>query len=185
MKTYQITIAGIKRDLPICRVTDDLYIAGLVIFGDVELTQAAAKALNERVPDYDYAITAEAKGIPLIHEMARLSGRNKYFVARKASKLYMHNVIAIKVKSISTAAEQTLYLDESDVNLMRGKRILIVDDVVSTGESINALEQIVKTAGGIVVGRATILAEGAAMNRKDLIYLEPLPLFNADGSIKK
>lgn len=185
MLTYPIRIAGVKRDLPICRVSDDLYIAGFVIFGDVEMTEKAACELNRRVPDYDYAITAEAKGIPLIHEMSRQSGRNKYFVARKAAKLYMNDVVEFKVKSITTAKEQRLYLDRNDMNEMCGKRILIIDDVVSSGGSLRALEHIVNEAGGEIVGRATILAEGDAIGRDDLIYLETLPVFNADGSIKE
>jgi adenine phosphoribosyltransferase len=183
--TYPITVAGLKRDLPICRVTDDLYIAGFVIFGDVELTEATARELNARVPDYDLAITAEAKGIPLIHEMTRQSGRNKYIVARKAAKLYMNKVVELKVKSITTQAEQSLFLDEDDFKLMKGRRILVVDDVVSTGGSLRALEKLVNMAGGIVVGRATILAEGEAAKRDDLIYLEPLPVFNPDGTVKE
>ena len=181
---YPITVAGLQRNLPICRVTDDLYIAGFVIFGDVELTEAAARELNARVPDYDYAITAESKGIPLIHEMSRQSGRNQYVLARKAPKLYMKRVHSHTVKSITTEAEQTLYLDESDMELMRGKRILVVDDVVSTGESMRALDSLVEEAGGIIVGRAAILAEGDAAQRDDLIYLEPLPVFNPDGTVK-
>jgi len=182
MMRYPITVAGVERQLPICRVNDELYIAGFVIFGDVELTMATAKALNERVPDYDYAITAESKGIPLIHEMTRQAGRNKYILARKAPKLYMTKVYAHTVRSITTDFEQKLYLDQEDVDLMRGKRILVVDDVVSTGASMQALEDLVKDAGGVIVGKATILAEGDAAKRDDLIYLEALPTFHPDGT---
>ena len=185
MMTYPITVAGVSRELPIRPVSDTLYIAGFVIFGDVEMTTAAAAALNKLVPDYDYAITAEAKGIPLIHEMTRLSGRNKYILARKAPKAYMTSVYAHKVRSITTAGEQTLYLDGADMDLMKGKRILLIDDVVSTGESMRAIEDLVNAAGGIIVGRATILAEGSAADRDDLIYLEKLPVFNPDGTIKQ
>ena len=181
---HRMNIAGLDRDLPICRVTDDLYIAGFVIFGDQELTVACAKALLEKAPEYDYLITAEAKGIPLAHEMARQSGAKKYFLARKAPKLYMSGVFEVSVKSITTAKEQTLYLDTADAALMKGKRILLVDDVISTGESLHALAELVKKAGGEIVGRMAVLAEGDAQNRADLIYLEKLPVFNPDGTVK-
>ena len=184
MKYYKMNIAGLDRELPICRVTDDLYIAGFVIFGDPELTTACAKDLLANAPEYDYMITAEAKGIPLIHEMARLQGNQKYMLARKSPKLYMTNILSSTVKSITTAKEQTLYLDGKDAELMRGKRILIIDDVISTGESLKSLEALVSDAGGIVVGRMCILAEGDAINRDDLYYIEELPLFNANGTIK-
>jgi len=179
-----MNIAGLDRDLPICKVTDDLYIAGFVIFGDQELTVACAKALLEKAPEYDYIITAEAKGIPLAHEMARQSGAKKYFLARKAPKLYMTGVFEVAVNSITTAKEQRLYLDTADAQLMKGKRILLVDDVISTGESLRALEVLVEKAGGEIVGRMAILAEGDAQERPDLIYLEKLPLFNPDGTVK-
>lgn len=181
---HRMTIAGVTRDLPICRVTDDLYIGAFVIFGDVELTVATARALLEKAPEYDYMISAEAKGIPLIYEMARQSGQNKYFLARKAAKLYMSGVFDVAVRSITTAKEQHLYLDTADAGMMRGKRILIVDDVISTGESLAAVEKLVLEAGGIVAGRMAILAEGDAQQRDDIIYLEKLPVFHADGSIK-
>ena len=181
---YRMNIAGLDRDLPICPVTEDLYIAGFVIFGDPELTVACAKALLEKAPEYDYIITAEAKGIPLAHEMARQAGDKKYLLARKAPKLYMKDIIEFKVRSITTAREQTLYLDGADAALMKGKRILIVDDVISTGESLLALEALVEKAGGIIAGRMAILAEGDAQDREDLVYLEKLPLFNSDGTVK-
>lgn len=185
MEYYNMTIAGLKRALPICRVTDDLYIAGFVIFGDPELTTACAKELLSKAPKFDYMITAEAKGIPLIHEMARLKDNQKYMLARKGPKLYMRDIISSSVKSITTTKEQTLYLDGNDAEMMKGKKILIIDDVISTGESLYALEALVKRAGGTVVGRMAILAEGDATSRNDIIYLEKLPLFNADGSIKE
>ena len=181
---YRMNVAGLDRDLPICPVTDDLYIAGFVIFGDQELTVASARELLARAPEYDYIITAEAKGIPLAHEMARQAGDAKYILARKAPKLYMTEVFSSTVKSITTAKEQTLYLDGADAALMKGKKILIVDDVISTGESLKALEVLVEKAGGIICGRMAILAEGDAQNRDDLIYLEKLPLFNPDGTVK-
>ena len=181
---YSMNVAGVQRDLPICKVTDSLYIAGFVVFGDQELTVACAKALLERAPEYDYILTAEAKGIPLAHEMARQTNAPKYFLARKAPKLYMTGVFSVTVKSITTAKEQTLYLDTADAELMKGKKILIVDDVISTGESLRALEVLVEKAGGIIVGKMAVLAEGDAQDREDLIYLEKLPLFNADGTVK-
>ncbi len=183
MKAYKMNIAGLERELPLCPLNDELYIGAFVIFGDPELTTAAAKALLERAPEYDYLITAEAKGIPLAHEMARLAGNQRYFLARKAPKLYMSGVMEITVHSITTEKVQTLYLDAADAELMRGKRILLVDDVISTGESLYALEQLVRQAGGVICGRMAILAEGDAQKRKDLIYLEKLPLFNAAGEV--
>ena len=180
---HTMTIAGLERHLPICPVTDKLYIAGFVIFGDPELTTACAEELLKRAPEYDYIITAEAKGIPLAHEMARIAGDKKYILARKAPKLYMRDLFEVTVNSITTAKEQKLYLDGADAEMMKGKRILVVDDVISTGESLRALEVLVEKAGGIICGRMTILAEGDAQNREDLIYLEKLPLFNPDGSI--
>lgn len=180
---YTMNIAGLSRDLPLCRVTDDLYIGAFVIFGDPELTTAAAKELLKLAPAYDYMITAESKGIPLVHEMARLDGNRRYLLARKAPKLYMRDPLRVTVRSITTAAEQSLYLDGADVEHMRGKRILLVDDVISTGESLNALETLVTEAGGRICGRMAILAEGDAQNRSDLIYLEKLPLFHADGTV--
>lgn len=181
---HTMTIAGVTRDLPICKVTDDLYIGAFVIFGDVELTVATARALLEKAPEYDYLISAEAKGIPLVYEMARQSGRNQYFLARKSPKLYMSGVFDVTVNSITTAKEQHLYLDTADAEQMRGKRILIVDDVISTGESLAAIEKLVEAAGGIICGRMAILAEGDAQNREDIIYLEKLPVFHADGTIR-
>ncbi|MBQ9131701.1 MAG: adenine phosphoribosyltransferase [Clostridia bacterium] len=181
-KYYHMTIAGCERDLPLCPLNDTLDIAGFVIFGDPELTTACAKALLEKAPEYDYIITAEAKGIPLAHEMARLAGNQKYILARKAPKLYMTGVTEVSVRSITTAKEQKLYLDTADAQLMRGKRILLVDDVVSLGDSLHALEQLVEYAGGEICGKMTILAEGDACLRDDLIYLEKLPLFDKNGN---
>ena len=180
-KYYHMTIAGCERDLPLCRLNDDLMIAGFVIFGDPELTTACAKELLAKAPEYDYMITAESKGIPLVHEMARLAGNQKYFLARKVPKLYMTGVFEATVRSITTERVQKLYLDKVDADLMRGKKILIVDDVISTGESLHGLEQLVELAGGVICGRMAILAEGQAADRKDLVYLERLPLFDKNG----
>jgi len=185
MLTYEIDIAGLKRELPICRVSDDVYIGAFVIFGDVELTVHSAAELLKRAPEYDYLIAPEAKSIPLLYEMARQSGENRYFLARKSPKLYMTGVFEVEVKSITTEKTQKLVLDIADADKMRGKRILIVDDVISTGESLKAVEELVEKAGGIIAGRAFILAEGDAQKRDDVIYLAPLPLFNADGTPKR
>ena len=182
MKYYKMNIAGLDRELPICPLNDSLKIAGFVIFGDPELTTACAEALLARAPEYDYLISAEAKGIPLVHEMARLAGNQKYILARKAPKLYMTGVFESVVKSITTEKVQHLYLDVADAELMRGKRILIVDDVISTGESLRAVEELVAKAGGEICGRMAILAEGDAAERDDLIYLEKLPLFDANDN---
>ena len=183
--TYEIDIAGLKRQLPICKVNDDLYIGAFVIFGDVELTVHCAAELLKRAPDYDYIIAPEAKAIPLLYEMARQSGAEKYFLARKKAKAYMQGVFEVKVQSITTAGEQTLVIDTEDAEQISGKRILILDDVISTGESLRAVEALVEKAGGNIVGRMAVLAEGDAAKRDDIITLAPLPLFNADGSIKE
>ena len=180
---YKMKIAGLERALPLCKLTEDLYIGAFVIFGDPELTTACAKELLKKAPEYDYIITAEAKGIPIAHEMARLNGNQKYMLARKGPKLYMRDIISASVHSITTSKEQTLYLDGYDAELMKNKRILIIDDVISTGESLRAIEELVKTAGGNIVGKMCILAEGDAISRGDIIYLEELPLFKADGTI--
>ena len=183
MLYHNMKIAGLDRKLPLCPVNENLYIGAFVMFGDTELTTACAKALLEKAPEYDYILTAEAKGIPLAHEMARLAGDPYYFLARKAPKLYMTGVLEVNVRSITTDAEQKLFLDTADAELMKGKKVLIVDDVISTGESLYALEQLVNTAGGITVGKMTVLAEGDAQNREDIIYLEKLPLFKPDGTV--
>lgn len=184
MQTYEMDIEGLKRELPLCRVSDDVYIGAFVMFGDVELTVHCAQELLKRAPEYDYILAPEAKSIPLLYEMARQSGENKYFLARKTPKLYMTGVFEVEVKSITTDAVQKLVLDVADAEQMRGKRILIIDDVISTGESLKAVEALVEKAGGIVAGKMFVLAEGRAQERDDIIYLSPLPLFNADGTPK-
>ena len=182
---YEMDIAGLKRELPLCKVADDLYIGAFVMFGDVELTVHCAAELLKRAPEYDYLIAPEAKAIPLIYEMARQSAADKYFLARKGPKAYMSGVFEVEVKSITTAAVQRLVLDVADAELIRGKRMLIIDDVISTGESLVAMEELVTKAGGIIAGKMAVLAEGDAQNRDDIITLAPLPLFNPDGSIKE
>lgn len=173
---YKLNVAGLTRNLPICKVNDELSIAAFVIFGDVELTVECARALLEKAPEHDIMITAESKGIPLVYEMARQRGENNYLIARKAPKLYMKDVMSVEVKSITTVKKQTLYIDRTDAESMKGKRVLIIDDVISTGESLRAVEKLVKESGGIVAGRMAILAEGDAKYRDDIIYLEELPL---------
>ena len=175
-KYYHMTIAGCERDLPICPIDEHLDIAGFVMLGDVEITEKTAEALLAKCPEHDVVVTAETKGIPLCYEMAR-QGCRRYIVARKSVKAYMRNPIHVEVKSITTDHVQKLYLAEDDYKGLNGKRVLIVDDVISTGESLAAMEDLVKQFGGIIVGRACVLAEGDAKDRDDIIYLEPLPLF--------
>ncbi len=179
---YKLKIAEIERDLPLCPLSDQLQIAAFVMFGDVELTEVSARELLKLAPEFDVMITAESKGIPLVYEMTRLSGRNRYVLARKSPKLYMRNVIRYEVKSITTAADQALYLDGDDAAYLSGKRVLIVDDVISTGASLTALEQLVESAGGNIVGKMAVLAEGDAIDREDIRVLAPLPLFDAKGN---
>lgn len=179
---YKMTIAGLERSLPLCKVTDELYIAGFIMFNDVEITKAASTELLAKAPEFDVLITAESKGIPLCYEMARQSGK-PYIVARKGVKLYMQDVVKVQVNSITTKGEQILCLGKDEREVMNGKRILIVDDVISTGESITALEALVKTVGGETVGKFAVLAEGEAADRDDITYLEYLPLFKPDGTV--
>ena len=182
MQYHTMTIAGCERSLPLCKLNDELQIGAFVIIGDQELTVACARDLLKLAPEYDYLISAEAKGIPLAHEMARQHGDEKYMIARKGVKLYMTGVFKAEVRSITTDAQQTLYLDIEDAKRMQGKRILIVDDVISTGESLHALEELVRQAGGEIVGKLAILAEGDAAKRDDIRFLEVLPLFDKDGN---
>lgn len=186
MHTYPIEVAGVRRELPICKVTEELYIGAFIVFGDAELTVACARELLKLVSadSYDYMLTAEAKSIPLIHEMARQSGAKKYFIARKGPKAYMPDPIHVADQSITTAGEQKLFLGRDDADLIRGRRILLMDDVISTGGSLHAMEALVAMAGGTVAGRVAVLAEGDAQNRPDIKFLAPLPLFNADGTVK-
>ena len=179
--TYRMKVAGIERDLPLCPIGEDLNIGAFVLFGDVELTEKCAEALYAKAPEHDVMITAESKGIPLIHAMCRISGKNRYVLARKSVKLYMKDVVACETQSITTTAKQTLYIDGDDAEFMKGKRVLIVDDVISTGGSLASIENLVEQSGGIVVGKMAILAEGDAIDRKDIIYLAPLPLFDKNG----
>ncbi len=179
---YKLKVAGVERELPLCPISDSLNIGAFILFGDVELTERCAEELCKRAPEHDVMITAESKGIPLIHAMCRISGKNKYVLARKSVKLYMRDVVKCDTKSITTANAQTLYIGGDDAEFIRGKRVLIVDDVISTGGSLLSLENIIKQAGGIVVGKMAILAEGDAQQREDIIYLEKLPLFDKSGN---
>jgi len=181
---YEIEIAGLKRNLPLCKVTDDLYIGAFILFGDTEMSVKAAGELLAKAPDFDVIVTAESKGIPLAHEMARQAGHSDYVVLRKASKLYMTNVITTEVDSITTDHVQSLCLGQEDADKLRDRKVLIVDDVISTGESLKSIEKLVNQVGGNIVGKMTVLAEGDAADRDDIIYLEKLPLFNADGTVK-
>lgn len=174
--TYKMTIAGLERELPLCPINEKVDIAAFVMFSDVELTVAVAEELLKKSPYFDIILTAESKGIPLAYEMARNSGK-PYVVARKSVKLYMKEPLAVTVKSITTDAEQTLYLSQDKAEMLRGKKVLIVDDVISTGESLAALEKLAAEAGGDIMGKSAVLAEGDAADRKDIIFLEKLPLF--------
>ena len=182
-KTITLSIAGLSRDLPLCRIADGVYIAAFICFGDAELTEACAREMLKLIPpeEYDYILTAEAKGIPLGHEMARQAGMRKHFVARKTIKNYMPNPISVDDESITTKGLQKLYLGSDDVDLIRGKRILVVDDVISTGGSLRAMEALVERAGGTVAGKVAALAEGAARFRDDIKFLAWIPLFDKDG----
>ena len=179
---YRLKVAGIERDLPLCPLTDNLNIAAFVLFGDVELTERCAEELVKIAPEHDVMLTAESKGIPLVYAMSRIMGGQRYVLARKSVKLYMRDVVSCTTQSITTASEQTLYLDGADAEYMKGKRVLIVDDVISTGGSLASLENLVKQTGGIVAGKLAILAEGDAINREDIKCLAPLPLFDKEGN---
>ncbi len=176
MDKYTLQVAGLTRELSICPVNETLDIAAFIMFSDVELTIACATELLKIAPEYDVIITAESKGIPLAYEMSRQSGK-PYILARKSKKLYMKKAVKVDVKSITTERLQELYLDIDDMEFLKDRRVLIVDDVISTGESMAALEQLVQKAGGQIVGKAAVLAEGEAAQRDDILFLEPLPLF--------
>ena len=179
---HSMKIAGLERHLPLCPLNENLMIAGFVMFGDAELTVACADELLKKAPDFDHIITAEAKGIPLAHEMSRQSGK-KYFVARKKPKLYMTGVFDVTVNSITTEGEQHLYLDTAEAAQMKGKKVIIVDDVISTGESLKAVEKLIEMAEVDYAGALAVLAEGDAADRKDIIFLEKLPLFDSEGNV--
>lgn len=181
-QTYTIKIAGLERELTLYPVSDTVSIAAFIMFGDVEITKKCAEELLKKAPEHDILITAESKGIPLLYEMARQENAENYIVARKSPKVYMEDIITTAVDSITTANQQTLCIGKAEIDAIKGKRVLIVDDVVSTGESLVAIETLVNQAGGNIVGKMAVLAEGSAANREDLIFLEPLPLFHSDGT---
>ena len=173
---YTLQVAGLTRKLPVCRLNEKMSIAAFIMFNDVELTVACAKELLAKAPEFDVLGTAEAKGIPLAYEMSRQSGK-PYITARKGVKLYMKNPVKIDDQSITTANKQTLVIDQSDIDQMNGKRLLLVDDVISTGGSMHAIEALVSKSSGTIVGRCAVLAEGDAAERKDIFFLQTLPLF--------
>ena len=173
---YRLKVAGIERDLPLCPIAENLYIAAFILFGDVELTEKCSAALLEKAPEHDVIITAESKGIPLGYEMCRLSGKNRYILARKSVKLYMKDVVKCETQSITTSAKQTLYIDGDDAEYIKGKRVLIVDDVVSTGSSLAAIEEILNQVGANIYAKAFVFAEGDAATRDDVIFVDSLPL---------
>ncbi len=175
-RTYRLTVAGLERELPLCRVNDELEIAAFIMLSDVELTIACARELLKKCPDFDYILTAETKGIPIAYEAARQSGKS-YIVARKSVKVYMQESVMVNVNSITTKEQQTLYLSYADTDAMKGKRVLIMDDVISTGDSLRAIEELAKSSQAVIVGKAAVLAEGAAADRDDIIFLEKLPVF--------
>ena len=177
MKTYTLNIAGLTRELPIIKLSYDLSIASFVILGDTEIVRKTAPIIAKKLPEVDFIVTAEAKGIPLAYEISRVLNLNEYVVARKSVKAYMEESIEVEVNSITTTNSQKLYLNNQDAKKIKGKRVALVDDVISTGQSLKALERLVEKAGGKVLAKAAILAEGDAKDRKDIIFLEELPTF--------
>ncbi|PHI10868.1 phosphoribosyltransferase family protein [Fusobacterium polymorphum] len=177
MKTYTLHVAGLTRELPIIKLSYDLSIASFVILGDTEIVKKTAPMIAKKLPEVDFVVTAEAKGIPLAYEISKILNLNEYIVARKSIKAYMEEPIEIEVNSITTTNSQKLYLNNQDANKIKGKRVALIDDVISTGQSLKALERLVEKAGANVVAKAAILAEGDAKDRKDIIFLEALPTF--------
>ena len=177
MKTYTLHVAGLTRELPIIKLSYDLSIASFVILGDTEIVRKTAPIIAKKLPEVDFIVTAEAKGIPLAYEISRILNLNEYVVARKSIKAYMEEPIEVEINSITTTNSQKLYLNNQDAKKIKGKRVALVDDVISTGQSLKALERLVEKAGGKVLAKAAILAEGDAKDRKDIIFLEALPIF--------
>ena len=177
MKTYTLNVAGLTRELPIIKLSYDLSIASFVILGDTEIVRKTAPIIAKKLPEVDFIVTAEAKGIPLAYEISRVLNLNEYVVARKSVKAYMEEPIEVEVNSITTTNSQKLYLNNQDAKKIKGKKVALIDDVISTGQSLKALERLVEKAGGKVLAKAAILAEGDAKDRKDIIFLEALPTF--------
>ena len=177
MKTYTLHVAGLTRELPVIKLSYDLSIASFVILGDTEIVRKTAPIIAKKLPEVDFIVTAEAKGIPLAYEISKVLNLNEYVVARKSVKAYMEESIEVEVNSITTTNSQKLYLNNQDANKIKGKKVALIDDVISTGQSLKALEKLVEKAGANVVAKAAILAEGDAKDRKDIIFLEALPTF--------
>ncbi len=177
MKKYKLKIKNLTRELPIIKISENLSIASFVILGDTELIETVSPLIAEELPEVDCIVTAEAKGIPLAYEISKILKLKSYVVARKSIKTYMNNPIETEVNSITTTNSQKLFLDINDANKIKGRKVALIDDVISTGNSLKALENLVEKAGGIVVAKAAILAEGNAKDRKDIIFLQELPLF--------
>ena len=177
MKTYTLHVAGLTRELPVIKLSYDLSIASFVILGDTEIVRKTAPIIAKKLPEVDFIVTAEAKGIPLAYEISRILNLNEYVVARKSIKAYMEEPIEVEINSITTTNSQKLYLNNQDAKKIKGKRVALVDDVISTGQSLKALERLVEKAGGKVLAKAAILAEGDAKDRKDIVFLEALPTF--------
>ncbi|SFP45540.1 phosphoribosyltransferase family protein [Salibacterium halotolerans] len=177
MSTYTLQVAGLTRELPVMQVSPEVSIASFVILGDTEMVTAAAPLLAQQLPEVDVLVTAEAKGIPFVHELSKQLGMSRYVVARKSVKPYMTTPLISSAASITTQKEQQLVLDEMDAAFLKGKRAALIDDVISTGESLQALETLVHQAGARVKTKAAILAEGNADQLNDIVFLEKLPVF--------
>lgn len=182
MNTYKLNLLSLERELPIIKIKKDLAIASFVILGDTELIQVAAKELVKKLDNVDVIVTAEAKGIPLAYEISKLLDMKEFIVARKSIKTYMNNPIIEDVQSITTKGKQFLCLDEVEAEKIKGKNVALIDDVISTGESLKTLESLVEKAGGNINKRVSILAEGDAANREDIIFIERLPLFKVESN---
>jgi adenine phosphoribosyltransferase len=175
---YPVEVAGVKRDLRLFQIKPGLRIAILNILGDTELVQVSAKALAEKLKDtqYDVLVTAEAKSIPLAYALS-VETKKPYVVLRKAYKPYMGEALKAETLSITTGQPQTLLLDEKDVEMMKGKKVVIVDDVISTGSTLQGMREILKKAGSSVVAEAAIFTEGDNAQWSNIIALGHLPLF--------
>jgi adenine phosphoribosyltransferase len=180
-KTYPIEIAGVYRELPLFEVQPGLRIAVLNILGDTELVQACAKALDQKLDgiNYDVLVTAEAKSIPLVHALS-LEADKPYIVLRKVYRPYMGDTIHAETLSITTGKTQSLYLDEKDHNLMAGKKVVVLDDVISTGSTLEGIKQIIEKADGKIAAEAAILTEGDQERWSHIVSLGHLPLFTSE-----
>ena len=185
MQKYRITVGNQTRDLPLNPISDDTAIASFVLLGDDAMSKTAAELLIQRLPKkFDYVVTVESKGIILAHDISLITNHPRSFVIRKSVKSYMENPLPTTVDSITTKGQQQLVLDGADAAELKGKSVVLVDDVVSTGGSLKSAEKLLNLAGCQIIAKAAILAEGAAAERDDVIFLGKLPLFNLDGTIK-